>query len=313
MSTRIEWTDETWNPVTGCTKVSEACANCYAEVMHRRFYPQTPFSNVACRRDRLDTPLHWRKPRKVFLCSMGDLFHDAVPDEFLFRVFDTIRVCFAEQRGHVFQILTKRAERMRDFCTRLRFDSDGAGRLYLDDPGKVTGYCLMPQKGCGGLGNVWLGVTAENQRRADERILLLLQTPAAKRFVSVEPMLGSVDLKRIGKTGCGDDVDCLTGWRTSYGHKPHDGSQCAINVMIERSSQRLDWVIAGGETGPHARPSHPEWFRLLRDQCRNAAVPFFFKQWGEHDVTMGRVGKKAAGCLLDGREWKQFPQAEKTA
>jgi protein gp37 len=290
-NSRIEWTDATWNPVTGCTKVSPACQNCYAErLAGRRMHaewreriedPQyaggtrlRAFGDVRCHEDRLDVPLHWRKPRRIFLCSMGDLFHPAVPNEFLFRVFDVFRQCLVDQRGHTFQILTKRPERMRDFCLRLRFDGKGAGRLYLDEPGRVTGYRLMPQRGCGGLPNVWLGVTAENQMQANHRIPELLQTPAAMRFVSCEPLLGPLGIEPW--------LTCPDCGRNGTDHGKHR-SEC-------KGRGNLDWVITGPETGPRKRPTDEAWLRSLRDQCAASAVPFFLKKG-----------------TLDGQEWKQFP------
>lgn len=302
--------DHTWNPVTGCSKISPGCAHCYAERMSKRLagrcgYPaDEPFA-VTMHPERLEEPLHWKKPRMIFVCSMGDLFHKDVPDEWICQVFNAMRACEALELGHTFQILTKRPERMRDICQRLRWDGRGLGRLWIAHSADDPGYRLMGGKGCTGLQRVWLGVTAEDQQRADERIPLLLQTPAAVRFVSVEPMLGP--------------------------------------VRFQERTAKIDWVICGGETGPGARPMHPEWVRCLRDQCQDAGVPFFFKQWGEwfprdqwehnpelvlpdddvayHDsqtthvfrdgadlYPVHRVGKKAAGDLLDGRVWREMPE-----
>lgn len=238
--TKIEWCDASWSPVTGCTKVSAGCANCYAERMFTRFYgprkadPSTwgknaaRFSQVVCHPDRLDQPLHWRKPRRVFVCSMGDLFHEDVPDNFILNVLGAM--CRAPQ--HIYMILTKRAERMRDFCKH---------------------YCVMVSK------NLWLGVTVENQETANERIPLLLRTPAAVRFVSVEPMLGPVDIEPF----------------ISVYDKNGEPSGPRCNPD---GTDALGWVICGGETGPGARPMRPDWARSLRDQCQAAGVPFFFEQ-----------------------------------
>jgi protein gp37 len=282
---KIEWTDRVWNPVTGCTKVSPGCANCYAERMAKRLrgrcgYPvENPFS-VTLHQDKLVQPAFW-KPSKVFVCSMSDLFHEDVKTEWLIAIFKRINL----YRSHTFQILTKRPERMLQFfnSTNQQFNN---------------------------LPNVWLGVSAENQQTADERIPILLQIPAAVRFVSCEPLLGPIDLKL-------QTADCQL--------------------------PTLNWVICGGESGPGARPMHPDWARSLRDQCQAAGVPFFFKQWGEwsqyfHDlnhkssvminppkpnnillgkcsdntaVNMKRVGKKAAGRLLDGREYNEMPKVTK--
>jgi len=200
--------------------------------------------------DRLDKPLHWRKPRRVFVCSMSDLFHEAFTDEQVIAAFSVMRRCwnraYEGREPHTFMLLTKRPERMRDFCLRLRFDGGTSGRgVYLADDADAPGYPLMPHRGSTGLGNVWLGVAAENQQRANERIPILLGTPAAKRFVSIEPMLGPVSL---------------------FGHDAY-----ALR-------HALDWVILGAETGPGARPMQPEWALDVHRQCRAAAVPFFWKR-----------------------------------
>jgi protein gp37 len=205
----------------------------------------------------LDKPLHWRKPCKIFVCSMGDLFHQAVPTEFIYKVFDVMKSC----PQHTFLVLTKRPQRM--------------------SPEPKDGICIIFK-------NIWLGVSVENQKRADERIPILLQIPAAKRFVSIEPMLGLVDLER-GR------------------------------YFLTEPGPRLDWVILGGESGPKARPMNPDWVRSVRDQCKAAGVPFFFKQWGEwypcidrdtgeQREDMVRLGKKKAGCLLDGAEHKEMAE-----
>lgn len=222
MPTKIEWTQETWNPVSGCDPVSEGCRNCYAERMARRLagrcgYPEAPnHFNITLHPDRLDNPLRWKKPRLIFACSMGDLFHPDVSFKLIGRVFAT---AIAADWHTAFQILTKRPERMHSFVTW--FQTKTALNL-----------CSFR--------HIWLGVTTENQRCADERIPVLLRIPAAVRFVSVEPMLGAMDL--------------------------------ALYLT------KLQWVICGGETGPKARPMKPEWARSLRDQCSAAGVPFFMKQ-----------------------------------
>ena len=259
LKTAIEWTDRTWNPVTGCTKVSPGCANCYAERITNRFAGPDAFDKVVLHPERLEDPLRWKKTSRVFVNSMSDLFHECVPDGFLDAAFSVM----ARRRLHTFQILTKRAERVRNYF------ADPLTRIRV---AKAIAWNDIPQWP---LPNVWLGVSVENQRFADERIPLLLQTPAAVRFISVEPMLGPVDLFNA-------DGDGLRG-----------GLKGA-----------LDWVICGGESGPGARPLHPNWARALRDQCQSAGVPFFFKQWG------GRT-PKAGGRLLDGREWNEFPKKEK--
>lgn len=325
--TGIEWTDATWNPVTGCDKVSPGCDRCYAETFAERWrgtrghYFETGF-DVQLRPDKLGLPLRWTKPRKVFVNSMSDLFHDSVPDAYIGSVFDVM----ARAEQHTFQILTKRHGRMRALLRK--WEQEGAESVERGE--------LHPKYGAAAwrrrdgmwctprvwpLPNVWLGVSAEDQKRADLRIPALLDTPAAARFVSAEPLLGPIDLHGdpIGK----DSVFWI-------GH--------------------LDWVIVGGESGSGARPMHPDWARSLRDQCLAAGVPFLFKQWGEwrwtreaddyeyerahgdlypnakwetvspdgviaadnipHPgyATMQRVGKKRAGRELDGRTWDQYPE-----
>lgn len=301
--TKIEWTEASWNPVTGCTKVSQGCKNCYAERITERF-GQT-FTDIQLHPERLDLPLHWRKPRRIFVNSMSDLFHEKVPREFIAECFAVMGEC----PRHTFQVLTKRAERMKAIMEDLV--------VFGGNPPS----------------HIWLGVSVENQETADERIPLLLQTPAAVRFVSYEPALGPVTFPAKALCPC----SCYAG----RPRNPHP--DCAGQPTI-------DWIIAGGESGPHARPAHPDWFRSVRDQCQTAGVAFFFKQRGEwtwegdgecqgivcrrgavtgfHALTrddwervaqdhashvdckpyaIGRVGKKRAGRLLDGREWNEYP------
>ncbi|MEM7737642.1 MAG: phage Gp37/Gp68 family protein [Deinococcota bacterium] len=302
MSTSIEWTDETWNPVVGCTKVSQGCKNCYAKTLHDKRHKAyldgkqmpkqyaEPFETIQLKPERLEQPLHWRNPRKIFVNSVSDLFHEQVPFEFIDRVF----AIMAATPKHTYQILTKRPERMH---------------LYLRNLYKKP------------LPNVWLGTSVENQdviHRIDE----LRQVPAVLRFLSCEPLLGPLEL----------DL--------------HD----------------IHWVIVGGESGKDARPMHPDWARAIRDQCIEADVPFFFKQWGAYGSTclrgeqrvfrtfenkqqwinkasswvnggtcvgangkvlkiggdfsdskvypvavMHKMSTKRAGCELDGRTWGEFP------
>ena len=269
MPTKIEWTDATWNPVTGCTKISEGCANCYAARMAKRLQAmgQKKYRNgfeVTCHPHALEEPLHWKKPRNIFVCSMSDLFHEAVPFEFVRRVFQIIDKC----QQHTFQILTKRPERMLEFYNT---SIDGIS-------------WHLPRQAYTPLSNLWLGVTAENQITADDRIpLLLLQCLAAVRFVSIEPMLGPMDLE-----------DYLTplGAETCSRGESHKNRTC------DCIHEGLDWVIAGAETGPGARPMDPAWARYIRDQCQKAGVPFFYKK--------GSDGSR----LLDGKEWNQKPLGE---
>lgn len=231
----IEWTEATWNPVTGCSKVSPGCAHCYAETLSRRFgwtrrpwTPENAETNVRLHRDRLDQPLRWRRPRMIFVNSMSDLFHELVPLDFIWDVFDVM----AEAKAHTFQVLTKRHERLADLASLIDWPT-----------------------------NVWIGVSIENNRwvgRADA----LRSVPAAVRFISAEPLLGPLD--RLDLTG-------------------------------------IDWLIAGGESGPRHRPVNEEWIRDLRDRCEANGIAFFFKQWG------GRTSK-TGGRVLDGQEWSAMPE-----
>lgn len=270
----IEWTDASWNPVTGCTKVSPGCAHCYAETFAERWrgVPGHPYEQGFDLRlwpERLSLPLTWKRPRRIFVNSMSDLFHPQVPAAFVERAFGVM----VQASWHTFQVLTKRAERMADLAPSLPWPS-----------------------------NVWAGVSIENSRfvgRAD----VLRRVPASVRFISAEPLLGRLD-----------GLD-LSG---------------------------IHWLIAGGESGPRARPTHPDWVRDLRDRCQAANVAFFFKQWGAHRpagpddgrvlavdgrgrrvalahtvageaVLLCRVGKGSAGRLLDGRTWDQFPRSLQTS
>lgn len=259
--TKIEWTDATWNPVTGCTKVSQGCKHCYAEREWPRLtnlvpsYAGRDFTDVRTHADRLDQPLHWKRPRRVFVNSMSDLFHESVPDEFIEQVLITT----IHARHHVFQILTKRPSRMRDVMRR-----------WTDMNGRA-----QP--------NLWLGVSVEDQPSADERIPLLLDTPAAVRWISAEPLLGAVDLTPA-YLPCpnyqGAMMDPETGAYECCRECDYTGIGSEIGI---------DWVVVGGESGMNARPMHPDWARSLRDQCAEAGVPFLFKQWGEY-----RPGASAA-------------------
>lgn len=329
--TKIEWSDASWNPVTGCSKVSEGCRNCYAKTFTERFegtpghYFESGFA-VTLRRAKLEQPLRWTKPRRIFVNSMSDLFHPDVPDKYIDKVFTIMAL--APQ--HKFQVLTKRPERMlkyilerqENICECIALDTPDVAPEIVEGLG---GEWVPPQKDGYGrvelpgyfdrveipwpLPNVWLGVSVENQQAAGQRIPLLLQTPAAVRFLSCEPLLGRVDLFKAGALSGG--------------------------VVYENESDahgNVDWIITGGESGPGARPMNPDWARSLRDQCEVSGVAFFFKQWGEwapggnfpdhipsgtaykwdeaddDNGAMWRVGKKFAGRLLDGREWNEFPE-----
>lgn len=273
--TKIEWAEKSWNPISGCSPVSEGCQNCYAERMAKRLagrfgYPKDDPFRVTLHAERLNDPLKWKKPTKIFVCSMGDLFHPLVKDEWIRFIWWGM----VHTKLHQFLILTKRPIRMKEFLEK--FYGQFFERIEFMTPD-----------------NIWLGVSVENQKRADERIPILLQIPAKVRFVSVEPMLGPVDLARI-KLSQHTTFDCLATYAYSNpNHVPYQGN-------------RLDWVILGGETGPGARPMHPDWARSVRDQCQEAGVPFFFKNMGSaHEPEL--AGKITAGRLLDGRFWEELP------
>lgn len=333
--TKIQWADATWNPVVGCTKVSEGCRNCYAFDLHNMRYkaklegkqlPEQyakPFSEIQLFPERLEQPLRWKRPRRIFVNSLSDLFHQEVPFEFIRAVWATMALAYQ----HTFQVLTKRPERALEFFGWMR------GQEWRVEES---------------LPNVWFGVTVENQQAADERIPLLLQTTAAVRWLSCEPLLGAIDLHHI-QVNSSTAIDSLRGIRHVVEYKEHKFPHTMIN-----------WVVVGGESGSKARPMHPEWARSLRDQCQAAGVPFFFKQWGEwapyvrddkytygdtekdkytqayvnpdgstgccwivdgdgtwqnwtgepHEkcAVVNRVGKQGAGRLLDGVLWDKYPK-----
>jgi protein gp37 len=347
--TKIEWTDRVWNPVTGCTKVSQGCKNCYAETIAERFwakqYPPNAdgsprkFTDVRMHPERLQEPLKWKKPARVFVNSMSDLFHEDVPDGFIDQVFAVMAIC----KQHTFQILTKRPERVLSWSSNF-YGTRRRGWIVPNNSRIASLNISKIQYPDWPLPNVWLGVSVENQKTADERIPLLLQTQAAVKFLSCEPLLGPIQFNQMMPDG--DHLKNM-GWIAG--------------------GEFINWVIAGGESGPHARPMHPDWVRSIRDQCQAAGVPFFFKQWGEwlpvgplypksdddQDVmenvnlmsssicfgNMGtvfneykslkelywcgyqpspgenpwyfeKVGKKFAGRELDGRIWDEFPEVK---
>lgn len=258
-ATGIEWTDATWNCLAGCEAVSPGCANCYAATMTRRLEAmgQKDYAGlttakhfngvVRCLPDKLDIPLRRKKPTMYFVNSMSDLFHEDVPDEFIDKVFAVMALC----PQHMFQVLTKRAERMRDYMRRATDNIAGpfaGGHIPTDLP------------------NVWLGVSVEDQQRADERIPHLLNTPAAIRFLSCEPLLGPVDLTRLRPKGL-TWQDCLSG-------RAHAG------LGVWTGEPKVDWLIVGGESGPNARPCDVSSIRSLLQQGRAAGIPVFVKQLG---------------------------------
>jgi protein gp37 len=342
----IEWTEATLNVVTGCTKVSDGCIHCYIERTPpfrkdgRRFdKPGIGGSTgLVFHPERLVLPMRWRKPRRIFVNSLSDLWHDDVPDGLIaalwFMMGQSAGMIPERYRGHTFQILTKRPARMRAWLRRWADTGDPAiqpmdpaasrcGRAELVEAaaeylGGPTAYDWMdgPRYWPTALPGVWLGVSAEDQRSADNRIPILNECPAVVRFVSAEPLLGPVDLTH----------------HLSFGHCPEHDFPGGFCVQRQHPGvHHLNWVIAGGESGPGARPAHPDWFQSLRDQCRQAGVAFHFKQWGEwvyrnqmpeetyvqldQAINLAqahpepfRVGKKRAGRLLDGRTWDEYPE-----
>lgn len=310
----IEWTDATWNPLVGCSRVSPGCEHCYAErFVHRGLSEQHRGLTVLGKgtkgprwtgevrlvESRLAEPLHWRKPKRVFVNSLSDLFHDALKLDDVARVFAVM----AEARHHTFQVLTKRPKRMHALLKSEAFwvavdeawCSMFSGTRTAEEHDAIANVLLAD----GQLPNVWLGVTAEDQQRADERIPLLLDTPAAVRFVSYEPALGPVDFKNIASAR--DEMMLpLAGltWSVRFTEPPR----------VIRTHAKLDWVIVGGESGHGARPMRPAWARSIRDQCVERGVAFHFKQWGETAANGVRIGKKAAGREFDGRTWDEIPK-----
>lgn len=278
--TSIEWTDVVWNPVTGCSKVSEGCRHCYAEAVAHRFWGAREFTDVQCHADRLEQPLHWKTPRRIFVNSMSDLFHEDVPDEFIERVW-AVMAC---ADWHTFQILTKRPERMHRFlCVEDHWDQIGRNVVEISPFAAKRGLHrrLNGQKI---FGHVWLGVSIEDQKTADERIPILLQTPAAVRWVSAEPLLGVVDLSRVMFHANG-------------------GVGLVHDVMRFRKSEAfgtLDWVVIGGESGPGARPCDIGHIRTIVQQCRASQVPCFVKQLGSKPIYLpGTAGDLVCRSIAD--------------
>jgi protein gp37 len=288
--TKIEWTDATWNPIRGCTRVSEGCRNCYAEVMAARFSDPGQWGHGLAKRvtladgstdhrwtgemrlidSALDLPLRWTRPRRIFVNSTSDLFHEAVPDDWIDRVFAVM----ALTPQHTFQVLTKRPERAQRYFTH----DDGFGRWghiehrarqMLDRLGRPQPRNqTLAHYGGRNFPHVWLGTSVEDQASADARIPHLLATPASVRFISAEPLLGPVNLLVTDYRG--HDISALRG--IACDPTDSDGPDEYYRTG------KLDWVIVGGESGPGARPMQPDWARSLRDQCAAAGVAFFMKQ-----------------------------------
>lgn len=260
---KIEWTTSTWPVVTGCTPISAGCDHCYAARHANRFTGTKAWPNgfdVTLWPDRLDQPLRWRTPRKVFVCSTGDLFHAAVPDDYIAQVWAVM----ASSGAHTFQVLTKRHARMRALLNNPAFWED-VNCHWLELAGTGSGRKQYPPDlRRRFLPNVWLGVSVESQYWADRRIPALLETPAAVRYLSAEPLLELVKLSQA-----------LRKWTPPEDHPAWDGTRLNVREV-------LHWVIVGGESGPGAQPMHPDWARSLRDECLTGEIAFFFKQFGEY-------------------------------
>lgn len=265
----IEWTDATWNPVTGCAIVSPGCANCYAMKLAGTRLQHHPSrtglttgskagpvwtGEVRLNEQWLDQPLRWKRARRIFVCAHGDLFAENVPDDWIDMVFAVM----AEAWWHTFQVLTKRSARARAYLSAPDL-VDRIGVIQERAHGDNCAYTNVGLDAPWPLANLWLGVSAEDQKRADARIPDLMQTPAAIRFVSAEPLIGPIDFRRIV----------------------------------------IDWIIVGGESGQGARPMHPDWARSIREQCAAAGVPFFFKQWGGWALEEGAFGSREQFALAN--------------
>ncbi|HEX5935850.1 MAG TPA: phage Gp37/Gp68 family protein [Pseudorhizobium sp.] len=362
--TKIEWSDATWNPITGCDIVSPGCTNCYAMRLAGTRLKKHPSRAGLTRNTKagpvwtgaarfnekaLLDPLRWTRPRMIFVVAHGDLFAEAVPDAWIDQVFAVMALC----PQHTFQILTKRPERMRDYLTRAAGNGrqDIRNHLAWEVTGQVmnlwhpdwrsenvdgrhrrraiAAFCSWP------LPNVWLGVSVEDQKRADERIPPLLDTPAALHWLSAEPMLGPLDLEpwmtwpdKLVELPNGDYWGCIGCENAPCDKCPNRRAvyHCEVGPMgadgvpayVSDERRTLGWIVAGGESGPSARPAHPDWFRSLRDQCAAAGTPFLFKQWGNHRPCSDASGfymlpcsKAEAGRLLDGQLHDEFPALAK--
>lgn len=353
---KIDWLNmpgykgETWNPIIGCSRISEGCEDCYAEKMARRlsaialsksddeYFDVSGIGNYSLVTlngkwngktrlvpNALEKPLKWRKPRMIFVCSMSDLFHENTPFEWIDKVFDVM----VTNPDHLYLLLTKRPERALEYYKWAGKQVKDAGfDSYPSQSDNLLDYISE-------IPFIWLGVSVENQEQADKRIPLLLQIPAALRFISCEPLIGPVDLSQIRLL---PPRECIT--HNILNGIPYDWDYEQY-FPENRIEPTIQWVIAGGESGPKARPMHPDWVRSIRDQCEGTDVPFFFKQWGQwvdfdhcpdhlkkncgpsdgyqshswyHQKgdrslnRMYRVGSHQSGSQLDGKHYKIFPK-----
>lgn len=332
--TAIEWTERTWNPIVGCSLQSPGCTHCYAmkmagrlEAMGVPYYQGTTqktkngfvwTGKIATNDNALMEPLRRRVPTMWFVNSMSDLFHEDVSEQAIDRTF----IVMALNPQHTFQVLTKRADRMRAYVEGFNWeravencrDESGSSMLLKHSIAALRRlFGLAPRfsgdadRSAWPLPNVWKGVSVEDQKRANERVPDLLATPAAIRWLSCEPLLGPVDLTRIQPALFDATAHALTGmWKWTGG-------------PIKKESEALDWIVVGGESGPGARPMHPDWLISLRDQCEAAGTAFFFKQWGEilpvwvDDINRSgyefrKVGKRKAGRRLHGQLHEAMPK-----
>lgn len=337
--TSIEWTMKVWNPTTGCDKVSQGCKFCYAEGMHKRLramgqpkYKHEFLGGAQPYEADLLKPLSWRKPTTIFVNSMSDLFHKDIPFEYIDMVFAVMKAT----PQHTYQVLTKRIDRALEYWnSKDLFKRLDAAYLKVMDKASPEGIHVISAAAYEQkneiygwpMRNLWMGTSVENQEAADARIPFLIQIPAHVRFLSCEPLLGPVNFSdwTYPKELVGMPVE------------NYEGSESS------NLKQGIDWLIAGGESGHHARPMHPDWARSLRDQCEDAGIPFFFKQWGgwregfiggtpiknmamvcndgsiiigkdaipggKRASLMSKVGKKEAGRMLDGLEHSQYPNS----
>ena len=311
-NTEIEWTHppgflgETWNPTTGCEKVSPACANCYAELMNQRFGLSPPFTpkeyRVDLHPDRLQNPMRWLQPRCIFVDSMADLFHKDVPFDFIDKVMAVVMLC----QQHIFQVLTKRPEIMLEYfdsnpLPRIKkavYEFQGVGTRPPSRPWSERIKDMMSGEIDWPFKNLWLGVSTENQYWANERVSKLLRIAAVVHFVSAEPLLGPIDYAKIPLS----DEDL--GELFPIGYEVDDNM---LNAFIGATDDfggitRLDWVITGGESGPKVRLSHPQWFRDLRDACIDWKVRFFMKRWGSWGVVQEAAPMEIVRPLAEGKE-----------